>query len=167
MLMTPVGSEPTQLALVELESTPLDHSGKLSSRTVQCNFLIVHVSYMSDSCAARFLVLFQLFALLGDPRSHPYSNHCKLGESKQHIDFALNKSNNAKHLNVAGSSHCLQQKKACTIMAANEKPLKKAITCNVILKLQAHGLGPKLKVCWKGKVHKDSIVALARLLHPR
>ena len=28
--MTPVGFEPTQLALVELESTPLDHSGKLS-----------------------------------------------------------------------------------------------------------------------------------------
>jgi hypothetical protein len=25
--MTPVGFEPTQLALVELESTPLDHSG--------------------------------------------------------------------------------------------------------------------------------------------
>ena len=29
-LMTPVGFEPTQLALVELESTPLDHSGKVS-----------------------------------------------------------------------------------------------------------------------------------------
>ena len=28
--LTPVGFEPTQLALVELESTPLDHSGKLS-----------------------------------------------------------------------------------------------------------------------------------------
>ena len=28
--MTPVGLEPTQLALVELESTPLDHSGKVS-----------------------------------------------------------------------------------------------------------------------------------------
>ena len=28
--MTAVGFEPTQLALVELESTPLDHSGKLS-----------------------------------------------------------------------------------------------------------------------------------------
>ena len=27
--MTPVGFEPTQLALVELESTPLDHSGKV------------------------------------------------------------------------------------------------------------------------------------------
>ena len=26
--MTPVGFEPTQLALVELESTPLDHSAK-------------------------------------------------------------------------------------------------------------------------------------------
>ena len=30
MQMTPVGFEPTQLALVELESTPLDHSGKVS-----------------------------------------------------------------------------------------------------------------------------------------
>ena len=29
--MTPVGFEPTQLALVELESTPLDHSGKVST----------------------------------------------------------------------------------------------------------------------------------------
>ena len=28
--MTPVGFEPTLLTLVELESTPLDHSGKLS-----------------------------------------------------------------------------------------------------------------------------------------
>ena len=28
--MTPAGFEPTQLALVELESTPLDHSGKVS-----------------------------------------------------------------------------------------------------------------------------------------
>jgi hypothetical protein len=31
--MTPVGFEPTQLALVELESTPLDHSGKVSLLT--------------------------------------------------------------------------------------------------------------------------------------
>ena len=30
MQLTAVGFEPTQLALVELESTPLDHSGKLS-----------------------------------------------------------------------------------------------------------------------------------------
>ena len=30
ILMTAVGFEPTQLALVELESAPLDHSGKLS-----------------------------------------------------------------------------------------------------------------------------------------
>ena len=32
--MTPVGFEPTQLALVELESTPLDHSGKVSMRAL-------------------------------------------------------------------------------------------------------------------------------------
>ena len=30
--MTPVGFEPKQLALVELESTPLDHLGKVSLR---------------------------------------------------------------------------------------------------------------------------------------
>jgi hypothetical protein len=28
--VTPVGFEPTHLAIVELESTPLDHSGKVS-----------------------------------------------------------------------------------------------------------------------------------------
>ena len=32
--MTPVGFEPTQLVLVELESTPLDHSGKVSVNAV-------------------------------------------------------------------------------------------------------------------------------------
>ena len=32
--MTPVGFEPTQLALVGLESTPLDHSGKVSMNVV-------------------------------------------------------------------------------------------------------------------------------------
>ena len=38
--LTPVGFEATQLALVELESTPLDHSGKLSVKVVKehvCN----------------------------------------------------------------------------------------------------------------------------------
>ena len=36
--LTPVGFEPTQLALVELESTPLDHLGKVSlpSRSKSC-----------------------------------------------------------------------------------------------------------------------------------
>jgi hypothetical protein len=33
--MTPVGFEPTQLALVELESTPLDHSGKVSLQLIK------------------------------------------------------------------------------------------------------------------------------------
>ena len=36
--MTPVGFEPTQFALVELESTPLDHSGKVSTAW-KVNFL--------------------------------------------------------------------------------------------------------------------------------
>ena len=42
--MTPVGFEPTQLALVELESTPLDHSGKVSlisrSKLVTCGYFL-------------------------------------------------------------------------------------------------------------------------------
>ena len=37
--MTPVGFEPTQLALVELESTPLDHSGKVSMSFSAAYFL--------------------------------------------------------------------------------------------------------------------------------
>ena len=32
--VTAVGFEPTQFSLVELESTPLDHSGKLSLRGI-------------------------------------------------------------------------------------------------------------------------------------
>ena len=36
-IMTPVAFEPTQLALVELESTPLDHSGKVSHACSKCN----------------------------------------------------------------------------------------------------------------------------------
>ena len=39
--MTAVGFEPTQLALVELESTPLDHSGKLSVRGGGCEQVVV------------------------------------------------------------------------------------------------------------------------------
>ena len=35
--MTPVGFEPTQLVLVELESTPLDHSGKVSIASAQAS----------------------------------------------------------------------------------------------------------------------------------
>ena len=38
--VTAVGFEPTQLALVELESTPLDHSGKLSVSRVHAYFLV-------------------------------------------------------------------------------------------------------------------------------
>ena len=37
--MTAVGFEPTQLSLVELESTPLDHSGKLSWKFAQLQFI--------------------------------------------------------------------------------------------------------------------------------
>ena len=43
--MTPVGFEPTQLALVELESTPLDHSSKVSMRAHDNSaFQIAHLA---------------------------------------------------------------------------------------------------------------------------
>ena len=51
--MTAVGFEPTQLALVELESTPLDHSGKLSSTSVmKLLFLIFAAASNSHNCVA-------------------------------------------------------------------------------------------------------------------
>ena len=46
--MTPVGFEPTQLALVELESTPLDHSGKVSLLAVGQNFAMGVVGPCKD-----------------------------------------------------------------------------------------------------------------------
>ena len=46
--MTAVGFEPTQLALVELESTPLDHSGKLSVGNVAVVARIVDLRATSD-----------------------------------------------------------------------------------------------------------------------
>ena len=56
--MTPVGFEPTQLALVELESTPLDHSGKVSR---SCFFRTTKLTYKS---------LMQMIAERGfDPRT--------------------------------------------------------------------------------------------------
>ena len=56
--MTPVGFEHTQLALVELESTPLDHSGKVSMEQMYdliefglflVNFRIGWVLYVSST----------------------------------------------------------------------------------------------------------------------
>ena len=44
--MTAVGFEPTQLALVELESTPLDHSGKLSM------YMILQMHFQAPWCMA-------------------------------------------------------------------------------------------------------------------
>ena len=44
--MTAVGFEPTQLALVELESTPLDHSGKLSM------YIILRIHFQAPWCMA-------------------------------------------------------------------------------------------------------------------
>ena len=44
-LVTPVGFEPTQLALVELESTPLDHSAKLSTAVSLCPYRPIMALY--------------------------------------------------------------------------------------------------------------------------
>ena len=50
--LTAVGFEPTQLALVELESTPLDHSGKLSLtgwHQLTCNAVRVATTTPTDT----------------------------------------------------------------------------------------------------------------------
>ena len=48
--VTPVGFEPTQLALVELESTPLDHSGKVSMR--RANICLLQLKTGKSLCVA-------------------------------------------------------------------------------------------------------------------
>ena len=50
MKMTPVGFEPTQLALVELESTPLDHSGKVS---IPCSTPLIIMRFATDAGISR------------------------------------------------------------------------------------------------------------------
>ena len=50
-LMTPAGFEPTQLALVELESTSLDHSGKVSGDLRSGVHVHPHVSRDVQGCA--------------------------------------------------------------------------------------------------------------------
>ena len=49
--LTPLGFEPTQLALVELESTPLDHSGKVSGDLRSGVHVHPHVSRDVQGCA--------------------------------------------------------------------------------------------------------------------
>ena len=51
-IMTPVGFEPTQLALVELESTPLDHSGKVSLIELLLKRCLVCVSQFTSAGSA-------------------------------------------------------------------------------------------------------------------
>ena len=46
-----MGFEPTQLALVELESTPLDHSGKVSGDLCSGVHVYLHVSSDDQGCA--------------------------------------------------------------------------------------------------------------------
>ena len=49
--MAPVGFGPTQLALVELESTPLDHSGKVSGELCSGMHVQRHVRSDVQGCA--------------------------------------------------------------------------------------------------------------------
>ena len=52
MIMIAVGFEPTQLALVELESTPLDHSGKLSWVAFTVNqMMLKDCPYSCSACS--------------------------------------------------------------------------------------------------------------------
>ena len=50
--MTAVGFEPMQLALVELESTPLDHSGKLSCVYAHAKVFSITANDAESSCAS-------------------------------------------------------------------------------------------------------------------
>ena len=55
--MTAVGFEPTQLALAELESTPLDHSGKLSLTLSSLSSLVPSPSlttFCVQACCAKW-----------------------------------------------------------------------------------------------------------------
>ena len=57
--LTPVGFEPTQLALVELESTPLDHSGKVSLPprwklwNTTCTSICISILHEKSTCLVR------------------------------------------------------------------------------------------------------------------
>ena len=99
--MTAVGFEPTQLALVELESTPLYHSGKLSSALCgwlsQCHWHqrrgTLHVPLVSGAlksaswCELRFVVV---------PESPPITGQC--------FSFVAHSSNWSKpHISCSGS----------------------------------------------------------------
>ena len=60
--LTAVGFEPTQLALVELESTPLDHSGKLSlcSRTLgggKAGESTILLFFVRSGCLVRYPII--------------------------------------------------------------------------------------------------------------
>ena len=56
-----MGFEPTQFSLVELESTPLDHSGKLSLAACAAQATVKHIS-----CRVREVI--QTFAAMGEVR---------------------------------------------------------------------------------------------------
>ena len=61
--LTAVGFEPTQLALVELESTPLDHSGKVSCQsTCPERFTVVYSSKQQIQASNAVYVVLHTFA---------------------------------------------------------------------------------------------------------
>ena len=72
--MTAVGFEPTQLALVELESTPLDHSGKLSLP----QRAVAHIPWRHD-CSCCVVALWPRTPFLSQSENcsphHPHHAH--------------------------------------------------------------------------------------------
>ena len=76
--MTPVGFEPTQFALVELESTPLDHSGKVSFVSLICRTVMVSHRYLGrEACVVRTkhtvagpIIIYSLRGLNPRPMAH-------------------------------------------------------------------------------------------------
>ena len=73
--MTPVGFEPTQLALVELESTPLDHSGKVSMSSAS---LVRNLRSHFHLCKQRRLPCGAKFALCSKQQQHWCVNNCNI-----------------------------------------------------------------------------------------
>ena len=59
--MTAVGFEPTQLALVELESTPLDRSGKLSMLKMNNIFINKQPVCFVQVCISMAFLSFSFF----------------------------------------------------------------------------------------------------------
>ena len=60
--MTPVGFEPAQLALVELESTHLDHSGKVCFAMLRYAMLCyAHLDHCAMLCYAMLYIVYNAY----------------------------------------------------------------------------------------------------------